>query len=289
MSDITFFSKTPITCPICDAKFYREELRTGRGRLNAGELTKELRRTYIPSQKYGEVYPLIYPVTVCPGCYYAAYHPDFLEIPGEGLERLRAEEQTRIANVQLLFDTVDFTNPRTLQEGCASYYLATSCYEHFDKSVSPRFKQGLSCLRGAWLCSDLHRKRPNDNYDYLAKVFYRKARFFYAYAVKLEQTGGETLSATRHLGPDLDKNYGYDGVLYLTGWLEYKYGPRSDPEKRRASLSRAKRTVARIFGMGRTSKDKPAAILDNAREVYEEITKELGEENRDPENPDADA
>ena len=41
--------------------------------------------------------------------------------------------------------------------------------------------------------------------------------------------------------------------------------------------------------MGRASKDKPAAILDNAREVYEEIAKELGDENRDPEKADVSA
>lgn len=289
MADLTFFSKTPIACPLCDAKFYREELRTGRGRLNAGELTRELRRTYIPSQKYGEVFPLIYPVTVCPGCYYAAYHADFLEVSEDAIEPIRAAEQERIANVGLMFDGLDFSSPRRLEEGCASYYLAAACYEHFDKTSSPVFKQGLSCLRAAWLCMDLHGKRPNDNYDYLAQVFYRKARFFYAYAIELEQTGQQTLSGSRHLGPDLDKNYGYDGVLYLTGWLELQYGPKGEPEKRKQSLARAKRTVARIFGMGRASKDKPAAILDNAREVYEEISKELGEEVQDPEEANADA
>ena len=257
--------------------------------MNAGELTRELRRTFIPSQKYGEVFPLIYPVTVCPGCYYAAYHPDFLEVPEEGREPIRGAEQTRIANVKLLFDAVDFSSPRGLAEGCASYYLATTCYDHFGKSVAPRFKQGLSCLRAAWLCNDLHRKRPNDNYDYLAKVFYRKARFLYAYAVDLEQTGKQTVSTTRNLGPDLDKNYGYDGVLYLTGYLEFMFGPNTDPEKRKQSLERAKRSVARIFGMGRASKDKPAAILDNARDVYDEITKELGEESSNPEQANAEA
>ena len=289
MSDLTFCSKTPITGPICDAKFYREELRTGRGRLNAGDLTRELRRTYIPSQKYGEVFPLLYPVTVCPGCYYSVYHPDFLEVPEEAVEPIRVGQQSRIAYVKLLFDSVDFSSPRRLEEGCSSYYLASTCYEHFGKLVSPRFKQGLSCLRAAWLCTDLQRKRPNDNYDYLAQVYYRKARFFYSYAVSLEQSGQESLSGTRHLGPDLDKNYGYDGVLYLTGWLEFKHGPKSEPEKRRQALGRAKRTVARIFGMGRASKDKPEAILDSARDVYEEITKELGEENRDPEQANAEA
>lgn len=289
MADLTFFSKTPITCPVCDSAFYREELRTGRGRLNAGDLTRELRRTYVPSQKFGEVFPLIYPVTVCPACYYATFHPDFLEIPPDIVEKIRGEEQRRIDDTRLLFDSLDFAGPRGLPEGCASYYLAAACYEHFPREFSPTFKRGLCCLRAAWVSNDLHRKRPDDNYDYLARVFYRKARFFYAHAVALEQTGKETLSGAPNLGPDLDKNYGYDGVLYLTGLLEFQYGPRKSAEKRRTALARAKRTVARIFGMGRASKDKPAAILDNAREIYEEITRELGEEKSDPEDAAADA
>ncbi len=289
MADLTFFSKTPITCPACETNFYREELRTGRGRLNAGELTRELRRTYIPSQKYGEVFPLIYPITVCPSCYYAAFHSDFLEADETIVEKLRSEEQRRIADTRLLFESIDYTSPRGLEEGCASYFLAAASYEHFPKQFSPTFKRGLCCLRAAWVCEDLHRKRSDDNYDYLSQIFYRKARFFYAHAVSLEQTGAETLSGAPNLGPDLDKNYGYDGVLYLTGLLEYQHGPAKDEEKRLVALGRAKRTVARIFGMGKASKNKPAAILDNARDVYDEITRELGEEKSDPETANVDA
>ena len=289
MADLTFFTKTPITCPACETNFYREELRTGRGRLNAGELTHELRRTYIPSQKHGEVFPLIYPVTVCPSCYYAAFQADFMEPDESMIDAIRSEEQRRISDAQLLFEGLDFTSPRGLAEGCASYFLAAASYEHFSKQFSPTFKRGLCCLRAAWVCHDLHNKRPNDNYDYLARVFYRKSRFFYAYAVSLEQTGAETLSGAPNLGPDLDKNYGYDGVLYLTGLLEHEHGPSQDAEKRQVALGRAKRTVARIFGMGKASKNKPAAILDNARDVYDQITKELGEENSDPESVDVDA
>ena len=68
MATLTFFSKNKIECPICDETFYREEMRTGRGRMIAGDLTKELRRNYEASQQYGEIYPLVYPVTVCPSC-----------------------------------------------------------------------------------------------------------------------------------------------------------------------------------------------------------------------------
>ena len=117
----------------------------------------------------------------------------------------------------------------------------------------------------------------------MAAVFYRKARYYYSRAVEGEQDGTQPLSGAKTLGPDIDKNYGYDGVLYLSGLLEFEYGPRSDPEKRRNALGRAKRTVARIFGMGKASKNKPAAILDNAREVYEAISKELDDGEPDPE------
>ena len=54
-------------------QFLREELLSGSGRLLAGELTDELRRTYIPSQKYGAVYPLIYSIGVCPQCFLALF------------------------------------------------------------------------------------------------------------------------------------------------------------------------------------------------------------------------
>ncbi|MFW6215450.1 MAG: DUF2225 domain-containing protein [Alkalispirochaetaceae bacterium] len=283
MASLTFFTKNKIQCPVCDEGFHREEMRTGRGRMIAGDLTRELRRNYEASKHHGEVYPLIYPVTVCPSCFYAAYPPDFDSPPEKGLEALREDQAKRKGGVEKLFDYLNFTEPRRLQEGVASYILAIFSYDHFSKQVSPKFKQGLSALRGAWLSGDLHRKAPSENYDYLQSILYRKARFFYSVAVEWEQTGREPLSGAGMLGPDLDKNYGYDGVLYLSGLLEYKYGPKKDAQRRAEALDRAKRTIARIFGMGKASKDKPAAILDNAREVYEEISRELGDGNSDPE------
>ncbi|MFO8064554.1 MAG: DUF2225 domain-containing protein [Spirochaetota bacterium] len=282
-STLTFFSKKPIVCPVCETTFYREELRTGRGRLIAGALTHELRREYEPSQKYGRVYPLLYPVTVCPNCYYAAYQQDFLEVPDDVRSRIDGDRMRRGETVHELFGDLDFTEPRDLEEGVASYFFAVMCYEYFPKEFSPTFKQGLSSLRAAWLCNDLHKRSPQENYDYLAQVFYRKARFFYDYAVELEQSGDEALPKEFPMGPDLDKNYGYDGVLYLVGLLDYRYGSRQDAEQRRMALMRAKRTVAKIFGMGKASKSKPAAILDNAREVYHQIASELGLEEKDPE------
>lgn len=281
-SELTYFLKTPIECPICEEKIFREEMRTGRGRQIAGNLTRELRRHYEPSKQYGEVFPLIYPVAVCPQCYYAVFNDDFLAVPEDVQERIETETEARQKMVDEIFPSLDFRESRRLEEGVASYILATMSYEHFPKQFSPLFKAGLSQLRAAWLCSNLHSKEPNENYDYLGAVFYRKARYYYSRAVEGEQDGSQPLSGAKSLGPDLDKNYGYDGVLYLSGLLEFEYGPRSDMEKRRMALDRAKRTVARIFGHGRASKNKPAAILDNARDVYEAIATELGDTKVDP-------
>ncbi len=292
MSDggsLTYFSKEPIQCPVCEGNFYREELRRGRGRLIAGKLTTELRREYEPSQKYGEVFPIAYSATVCPQCYYATLREDFSKVPGNVVGILSGETEKRMDSMSEIFGALDFTEPRGLPEGVASYFLAVMCYDHFPKEFSPTFKQGLCSLRAAWLCTDLHRKQPTENFDYLANLFYRKARFFYSLSVERETSGKEPIPNEMHLGPDTDKNYGYDGVLYLTGLLEFRYGPRKDQEKRKVALDRAKRTVAKIFGMGKASKNKPQAILDNARDVYEEIAKELGDENRDPEKQDPNA
>jgi uncharacterized protein len=274
-SSLTFFSKEKIECPVCEAAFYREELRTGRGRLIAGDLTDELRRMYEPSQKYGEVNPLVYSVTVCPECYYAAFAPDFETADQQQNEKLAQESDQRHALVDPLFNDLDFKRPRALAEGLASYILAVSCMDHFPKEKSPTIKQGLASLRGAWIAGDLHHKYPDGNYDYLSAILYNKARFFYTLAVSYEESGEESISEAGHLGPDLDKNYGYDGTLYIAALLEYYHGAEDDPVRRIKNLELAKRTVGRIFGMGKASKSKPSALLEKSKELHSAIGREV--------------
>jgi len=278
---LTFLSKKLTECPVCGAKFPREELYTGRGRLIAGDLSDELRRHYEPSQKYGEVFPLIYPPVVCPECLYAAFPQDFSQVPAKILGELKDKSQERLRGLRPLFPDPDFLSPRGLKEGIAGYFLSMQSYDSFPKNFSPIIKQGLCSLRAAWLLGDLHRKFPNDNYDYVSRLFYRKAAFFYSLSVENESTGKESVAEVPNLGPDLDKNYGYDGVLYLAALLEYKHGPRKDPDLRQKALANAKRTVARIFGMGKASKDKPAALLNHAKDLYTRIGEELAEEPGD--------
>ena len=274
---VTFFSKKSITCPVCETSFFKEDLLTGGVRMIAGNLTDELRRLYEPSKKYGELYPLIYTVIVCPSCYYAAYAQDFLTINADTSQRLQEEEDKRKKTVSLILKDLNFTEFRDLKEGAASYYLAIMCYEFFSKEFFPTLKCGLSALRAAWLFGDLHRKDFGENYDYLSTLFYRKARFFYISAVEKAQNGLEPLGAGVNYGPDLDKNYAYDGFLYITGLLESKYGPTQDSDKRMKLLEDAKRMIAKLFGSGKASKSKPSAILDKARDLYDEMNESIKE------------
>jgi uncharacterized protein (DUF2225 family) len=79
------------------------------------------------------------------------------------------------------------------------------------------------------------------------------------------------------MGPDTDKNYSYEGMLYICAYLRYKYGPAHDAETRKTSLEDARRTIAKLFGMGKKSKDKPGAFLEHARELYDTINREISE------------
>ena len=168
---ISFFSKKQTKCPVCEASFYREELLTGRGRLVASDLTLDLHRKYEPTKKYGEVFPLIYSITVCPNCYYGVYHEDFEKLPEDAAGQLAEKAEARATAIHKIFKELDFREPRKLKEGVASYFFAMECYDYFKSETNPVFKQGLSALRAAWLCMELHAKLPGDNFDYLARVF----------------------------------------------------------------------------------------------------------------------
>ena len=273
---VSFFSKKEYTCPACGAAFHKEELLSGGGRMIAGGLTIELHRLFEPSVKYGEVYPLIYQAVVCPECWFASTEADFPLIPPVGKEKAKADQASREADTRSIFPDVDFTEPRRLVEGAASQYLVLRCYDFYGKNNSPTIKQGLAALRTAWIFDDMNKKFPGQHYDWLGTLFRKKAQYFYNEALIREQSGIEAMSGLKAYGPDFDKNYGYEGMLYLCAYLRYKYGPSHNPEERKTSLEDARRIIAKLFGMGRMSKDKPGAFLDLVRKLYETINKELG-------------
>ena len=273
---VSFISKKEHTCPACGAVFHKEELHTGGGRLIAGALTMELHRLYEPSIKYGKVYPLVYHALVCPECWFASTEADFPLLPPVGKERAARDTNNRKADTRLIFPDTDFTQPRRLMEGAASQYLVLRCYDFYEKQTSPTIKRGLASIRAAWLLDELAKSFPGQHYDWLATLFRKKAQYFYYEAIMREQGGIETMSGLKVYGPDLDKNYSYEGMLYLCAYLRYKYGPSHDANERKASLEDARRTIAKLFGMGKMSKDKPGAFLDLARKVYNAINQELG-------------
>jgi len=272
---VTYRAKNDINCPICENEFKREELLTGGGRMNAGELTDELHRVYLPTQKYGEIYPLLYPVTVCPQCWYAAYPRHFEALASEDYSVIEESIGKRKNMLKPLFPNLDFDKDRGLEEGIASYVLAAQCYEQRIPGTNPTFYSGLSFLRAGWLAMDLHVRMPAENYDYLSKIFLRKASFYYGEVLEKERQRTESIEDVPNHGPDIDNNFGYDGVLYILGVLLLKYGQSDNSRRRVSALKEARSAVARIVGMGQSSKSKPSALLDLGRELHKRIKKEL--------------
>ena len=139
--------------------------------------------------------------------------------------------------------------------------------------MTPTLKKGILSLRLAWLTHDMDLLCSEHNFDIVSKVFYSKALYFYQQSLYCETDKTEASSSLGNMGPDIDKNYGWDGVVYLCGLLEYKYGQQDDMQLRMKKLSESKTAIARIFGLGKSSKSKPGPLLEHARDLYDKISK----------------
>jgi len=274
---VSYYLKNPLTCPVCEVNFKKEEMFSGGGRIIAGDINDELRRIYLPSKKVGEIHPLIYPVTVCPECLYAAYSEDFLLIKEKNIPAALSQKIKRQRDIKLIFPIVDFRKPRNLFTGAASYLLAISSYSFLGKETAPTFKKGLSSLRAAWLFDDLDKKYPGQNYDRIKLILYRKAMSYYEKTVHIAQIGAERIDSVKNFGPDLDKNYGFQGLLFISTLLMYKYGDEENTEERIAKLEGAKRIISKVFGSGKSSKSKPSFILDASKDLYEKLNEKITE------------
>ncbi len=284
---ISFRQKNPTECPVCSAEFHREELFSGGGRLIAGGLTDELRRKYQENKKYGKIYPLAYLVTVCPSCYYASYPKDFGDLSSEEIEKLRELTPARKNAINKYFGKIDFNSDRNLLLGAASYMLAVDCYILRDKKVAPTFKSAVSSIRAAWLFGDLAMEIPDRPYKKISVFFYKKAYNFYMKVIDYIQTGKEPAEAAGNMGPDSDKNWGYDGILYLTAILTVKIGSKDpDIKKRIENFENSKRYLSRLFGIGKSSKSRPSELLDKTRDLYDKINEMLEKWTQEMENPE---
>ncbi len=279
---ISFRQKTSTECPVCSFEFFKEELFSGGGRLIAAKLTDELRRSYQVSNKFGKVYPMAYQVTVCPGCFYSAYPKDFPALDPQEIEKIRELTPSRKGAISKFFGNIDFNEDRELKSGAASYMLALDCYSLRNKKVAPTFKNALSSIRAAWLFSDLAEEIPDKPYKKISTFFYKKAYDFYMKVLDLIQTGEEPTDAAGNMGPDTDKNWGYDGILYLSAVLTVKIGIQ-DPDiiKRIENFEKSKKYLSRLFGAGKTSKARPTELLDMTRDLYDKINEMLTKWNEE--------
>jgi len=233
----------------------------------------DLRRTYKPSPKYGLINPLIYNIIVCPQCYYATFPEDFNNIKTAVVEGLKNTTQTRQKYGNMSFGYFDFNEERTLKAGALSFFLALSVYNHFPKEFAPSIKKGILALRASWLCTDLHHKEPQENYEKLYEYFRALATVSYDKAVETSMTGEEDFASVKFLGPDMDTNFGYEGVLYTSCNLGKEQSLYWDEATKYERYKKYRTVIAKVFGFGRTSKEKPGPLLDTARDLHESMGK----------------
>jgi len=280
-SKISFFTKEEIRCPVCAEQFKREEILTGRGRLNAKELSPELRRIYEPTAKFGAVYPLVYTLNVCPNCWFAALANDFGRLAPEKAHLLADLTDYRKELIKQIFRplVVDFYEPRDLISGAASYILALTSYSFYPDSFAPTFQRAIFSLRAAWIFGDLaseHNKYQGRFYK-IQEVFYMKAKHYYNKSYEVMSKNKERFESV-YLGPDTDKNYGYDGFIYLINYLNFKTAYLEEDIMKKADIyQEIKRNIGRIFGIGKASKEKPGPLLQIVRELYEDVAMYLQE------------
>ncbi|MCS7204136.1 MAG: DUF2225 domain-containing protein [Leptospiraceae bacterium] len=278
--NISYRMKDPVICPVCGMKYFKEMLLTGGGRLIAGNLTPELRRLYVPSKKFGVVIPLIYPISVCPSCFYASFGEDFTKLQEEEVSKIKLETSQRKDGIQKIFGMLNFEENRNLVTGAASYILALDCYQKRGIQVAPTPKKAVISLRAAWLIGDLHEKFPDLGYDKIQKFLYHKAIVYYKSLLDIMSSGVEPHDQFVHLlGPDTDKNWGFDGVIYLNGYLNFKFIEEltSNDQEKLKLLENSKRMIGKLYGMGKASKAKPSTIMNLARDLYESINKKIEE------------
>ncbi|MBP9884647.1 MAG: DUF2225 domain-containing protein [Leptospiraceae bacterium] len=272
----SFRSKDNSVCPVCDTIHQREQMFQGGGRLIAGKLTKELRRLYEKNKKYGRINPNDYVIVVCPKCLYASFPKDWSTLAGPDLERMKYQSGDRKVNLEKIIGPTDFSAERNLITGAGSFLLAIDSYQNRSPKDAPTPKKAVCALKAAWYFDDMHVEFPNLGYDKVRDTLYQKAASWYGLTLDIMQTGAEPVdSAAPILGPDTDNNWGFDGVIYLNAYLTMKFRDMmSDiPDERVKLLAKSKRMLAKLYGSGKSSKSKPSAILDMAKELYDELAK----------------
>ncbi len=274
----TFFSSKPIECPSCENEVYQESILSGKGRLDAGELREDLYRNYNVTEEFGNMYPFLYAVTTCPKCLYTTFSKDFLVIHKRNKKTLFHSDMIhkRKKTLSFLFKKIpDFKQKKDIMSAFASYLLAMDTYNEIRSRDSPSIRMAICSLRSAWIAKILEEHKYGDFMKTLKDIFYRKSYFFYKRSLQYDTIGKESLGNIWSLGPDIDKDYGYEGVVYLLAWYVVKYESLNDPTQRRNELQKARTNLSKVFGFGKASREKPSILLSIARDVFDKTEKEM--------------
>ncbi len=281
---ISYFNKDKISCPVCGTKFHLENHFTGQGRLNSQGLTNDLRRLYSPTKKFGMVYPLIYHNIVCPECWFSALPEDFYfdaKKPTYDLDELKSFSEARKAHAQEIFPEVNFAKSRNLESGLISHFLAIASYQHYHSFSLKTAKIALLALRASWVIDDIIENSSHDakKMKYL-KEYFRFLAFkkFSSYYEQYYSPKKSKFIEINYHGPDIDYDYGYKAFMYIFIYLSFEFVDTVSPlEEKIKVLNRNKITLAKIFGLGRSSKKNPSPFLENSRAFYEVLKNKIEE------------
>ena len=275
---LSYRAKEETICPVCNFKYNKEILHSGGGRLIAGKLTSDLRRTYELNKKFGKVYPMAYQILTCPQCFYSSFPNDFTNLKPEEIQQIKMASVARRSGIEKITGPLDFNEDRNLVLGAASYILAIDCYQLRGIQIAPTPKRAICSIRAAWLFKDMDEEFPKMGFDKISDFLYAKSVKYYYATLEIMSNGSEPHDQFINLlGPDTDNNWGFDGVVYLNGYLTHKYLhllAKTDEEKIEY-LGRSKRFLGKLYGMGKASKSKPSVIIDMSKDLYDLIATDL--------------
>lgn len=275
-NQISFFLKDATDCPVCENKFHIEVLRSGRGRLNTAKLEMDLRRSYIPSKQFGHIYPLIYNIVVCPNCWFACFkehfHKDIFNY-----KEIKAFQKQRIEQALYLIKTdfIDFNQSRNLESGLVSFFLAMHCYNFIPQNVLQEFCRGLCALRASWVIKDICEEKKDLDFNYLLIHFRYLARVAYEKTLICIEGSNVDLSILS-MGPDIDHDYKFNGIVYMTAFLDHEFIEliKNDKEKI-IKLEQSAIKLSKVFAVGKISRQSPSLLVEKVLLLYDDIKESI--------------
>ncbi len=286
-ASVSYRVKNASCCPVCGTEFHHEMLYSGRGRLISGAITAELRHLYKPNPKYGPIYPQAYSIITCPECLYSSFADDFSELADHEIQTIRNFKEKRCSKIKRIFGPLSFHENRNLILGAASYILALDCYQKRGLQIGPTPKKAICSLRGAWLCHDIDMLFPNYGFAKIRELLYAKAAIYYIPTLEFIESNEEPQEKfIQLLGPDTDKNWGFEGVAYMSSYLGYRYAHKicEDKDSQKELIRRSRRNLSHIYGHGKVSRIKPSLIVNFAKDLHNQISKDLGSEEETEDN-----